>query len=154
MRKVIKLTESDLTRMVRNVVNMINEAYDRRGIFIVLKMLPEPENPFNAEQSRHMSDDRWYRTLRFGGLQNSGTPMYSFVVDTGHPKGDEIHTITDKACIIIQNEKTKRIVTMIYATPGNIKRYWRILDKPFPRDEVFQEIISKAVDNVSNGLNI
>ena len=47
----------------------------------------------------------------------------SFVVDTGHPMGYEVHTVCTNGVIVIANMVTKRVVTYLIARPGQIKRY-------------------------------
>jgi hypothetical protein len=74
-------------------------------------------------------------------------------VDTGHPNGNEIHTITEKAEIIIQNERTKRIVTVLFARPAQVTRYWKNLGTSLPNDETFKMVKKFASLNVERNLN-
>ena len=53
-----------------------------------------------------------------------GNPIRTFKWDKGHPNGPELHTITDTGIIIIQNERTKKLVTTLIARPGQIYRYY------------------------------
>ena len=53
-----------------------------------------------------------------------GKSLNSFIVDTAHPNGNEVHTITDNGIIIIQNERTNRLVTILIARPNQIRRYY------------------------------
>ena len=53
-----------------------------------------------------------------------GNPIKTFRWDKGHPNGPELHTITDTGIIIIQNERTKKLVTTLIARPGQIHRYY------------------------------
>ena len=53
-----------------------------------------------------------------------GNPVRTFRWDKGHPDGPELHTITDTGIIIIRNEITNRLVTMLIARPGQIFRYY------------------------------
>ena len=53
-----------------------------------------------------------------------GQPVRTFRWDKGHPKGPELHTITDNGIIIIRNERTNKLVTTLIARPGQIYRYY------------------------------
>ena len=53
-----------------------------------------------------------------------GNPIRTFRWDKRHPNGPELHTITDTGIIIIQNERTKKLVTTLIARPGQIYRYY------------------------------
>ena len=82
-----------------------------------------------------------------------GDAIYSFIVYTGHKNGNEIHTITEKAFIVIQNEDTGRLVTILAARPGQILRYWRLLDLRVPNDGYFSLILKFAKNNLDRSLN-
>lgn len=79
----------------------------------------------NIINTLHYNNERMQRKSKvielIGGY---GTPLYSFIVDTMHPNGYEIHTITDKGIIIIQNEHTKKLITILIARAPQIKRYF------------------------------
>jgi hypothetical protein len=74
-------------------------------------------------------------------------------VDTGHPNGNEIHTITERAEIIIQNERTKKVVTVLFARPAQVTRYWKLMNKRFPTDENFSLVQRFAKNNLDRNLN-
>ena len=74
-------------------------------------------------------------------------------MDTGHPNGNEIHTITERAEIIIQNERTKKIVTVLFARPAQVKRYWKLLNENTPKDEDFNLVLKFAKSNLDKNLN-
>ena len=78
-----------------------------RQIFRVIRQLPNPFDFSQAKHTTHWNADRSERSEAYN-LRTKGEPVYSFIVDTGHPNGNEIHTITNRAYIIIQNEKTKK----------------------------------------------
>ena len=75
----------------------------------------------------------------------------SFVVDTGHPNGDELHTIFDNGMIIVQNARTGRLVTELIARPGQIKRYWENQGKGIPI-EVYK-IVTVAYNHLQKKWN-
>lgn len=83
-----------------------------------------------------------------------GDAVYSFIVDTGHPNGDEVHTITEKGLIVIQNKESGKLITILAARPGQIKRYWISLGIPFPKkDETFNLILRYAQNYQNTRLN-
>ena len=146
----IILTESDLHRIVRESVNeILAEAFEDHNIFNVLKMLPKPVSPDRDNTTLHWIDRRG----RLIKMNNTGEPLYSFIVDTGHANGYEIHTITEKACILIQNYKTKKLITVLNARPGQILRYWRKLNLEIPDDDDFKLTMRFAQNNKDRGVN-
>ena len=114
----------------------------------VISQYPAPRKIDNLVETFHNLSERNERTANIidviGGY---GKPMYSFLVDTEHPNGYEIHTITDNGIIVIQNERTEKLVTCLIARVGQIKRYF----KDIPAD-VFP-IIKKARQHQVNGYN-
>lgn len=52
-----------------------------------------------------------------------GSPVASFIVDTGHFNGLEVHTILDSGVVVIGNLNSKRLITWLIAREGQIKRY-------------------------------
>ena len=153
MRKMIRLTESELRRIVIGAVSEVIGETFQRSSFNVLSMLGSPKKLSNAEKTGHWND-RSNRVASYNKkAKNVGDSLYSFVVDTKHPNGNEIHTITEKAFIIIQNERTGKVVTILAARPAQITRYWENLGKPIPNDLTFNLVMKFAENNVSRGLN-
>lgn len=62
-----------------------------------------------------------------------GNIVDKFIVDRGHPGGNEIHSVTDTAIIIIQNETTKRLITELIARPEQLRRLYRGIGKEPPK---------------------
>lgn len=116
--------------------------------FNVLSKIPVVDIS-NIINTQHYSSERMQRKSKvielIGGY---GTPLYSFIVDTMHPNGNEIHTITDKGIIIIQNEHTKKLITILIARGQQIKRYFNNI---IPI-EVFK-IINLAEEHQLKGYN-
>ena len=157
MAKII-LTESDLRNVIKKTINkyIIKEGYHRgQGQFFVKGMLSKPSDLTNLETTKHW-DDRSERTnVIYQKVKDAGDPIYSFIVDTGHPHGDEIHTITEKAMIIIQNKNTKKVITLLAARPGQITRYWKLLNMPLPTNDItFKLILRFANNNEDRELNL
>lgn len=72
--------------------------------------------------SKHYTDDRKVREELIKKI-GFGNEIGTFRVDKGHPKGAELHTVTDTGIIIIRNERTHKMVTKLIARPNQIKRY-------------------------------
>jgi hypothetical protein len=76
--------------------------------------------------SRHMSVERQERQAQVMAL---GTPTHlrSYVVDTNHIDGVQLHSLYNTGIIVIASLKFAHIITMFIATPAQIKRYTRDL---------------------------
>ena len=151
-KKTIHINESSLSLF-------IDEGFQRSS-FYVKGMLSTPVDFTDAQTTVHWND-RDSRVGTYLGrmksnvekLKNAGDSKYSFIVDTEHPNGDEIHTITEKGFIVIQNKDSRRIVTILAARPRQITRYWNGLGEPLPTDPSFKLIMKFARANQDRGLN-
>ena len=149
------LNEGQLTEMVVHALEIIMcEAYERNSYFNVIKQLSDVSDFASSLDSLHWSNDRSdRRSIYIEKVRTIGSGVYSFLVDTGHPNGYEIHTITEKGFIVIQNNRTKNIITILAARPGQIKRYWLSLEEAFPKDGDFSLILRFAANHAARGLN-
>lgn len=142
-----------INNLTEKIVKNIFEGFQRgENVFNVISMLPEPVDFSDAISTSHWHNDRNNRSQRYEN-EEKGEGVYSFIVNTGHPNGFEVHTITDKAFIIIQNEQTERLVTILAARPGQIKRYWLRRDEELPNNSIFRTILRNASNNRRMGLN-
>lgn len=105
----------------------------------------------DAITTYHYSKERVERHNRIMSTIGGGKLIASFEVYTAHPNGNEIHNIFDNGVILIQNIRTKRVVTELIARPQQIKRYWEYLYKPIPI-EVYA-ITLKAKEHQIKGYN-
>ena len=154
--KIYRLAENDLHDLVSEAVRLVLEGFQRdSGVFNVKGMLRNPvSRDYMANSTGHMSNDRSGRVeLYREKVRSVGDPAYSFVVNTGHPNGDEVHTITEKAFIVIQNKESGRIVTILAARPNQVKRYWEGLGMKTPSDGDFALIMRFASNNRARGLH-
>lgn len=136
------------------IINILNENDKTKYYFIVEKMLNKPININMNQLTNHFNNDRRNRLeLLNKKTTNIGNPVYSFVVNCGHINGKEIHTITEKGVILIHNIKTKNLVTMLFARPGQIIRYWKALNLVLPNDPIFKLIIKYSKLNKDLGHN-
>lgn len=138
MRQILTLNESQLCNFIKRVVNVILESFEVKGNYPLQTSLPVDR------MTHHASADRRARFERMGDF---GNPVYSFKVNTGHEKGDEIHTITDNAFVVVQNLSSGRIVTAFPGTVNQIYRYWNLRGVEPPHDRLFQDIVNKARSN-------
>lgn len=99
----------------------------------------------------HLANDRQNRLNFVDKNIEEGKYITSFVVDTLHPNGNEIHHIFDNGIIKIENERTRRFITLLIARPQQIYRYWNGLNKVFPQK--YQYVIHKAITHQSKGFN-
>ena len=77
-----------------------------------------------------------------------GTVYDAFICDTGHENGLENHIITDTGLIYIQNNQSKKLITVLVARPGQIRRYYEKLDLVPP-----QELVDIAREHQLAGYN-
>lgn len=152
----IQITEEDIRYMVNECIDkiLLREMRRMTDYFIVEKMLKEPVN-IDMNQITNHFNTRGGRVEKINKKINDfGEPVYSFIVNCGHMNGKEIHTITEKGIIIIQNLKSKNIVTILIARPGQITRYWDGLKRELPQgDERFNLIMRFCKLNQELGHN-
>ena len=78
----------------------------------------------------------------------TGEIVARFTINKGHKRGPEIHSITSTGIIIIQNEKTKKLITKLIARPGQIRRYFKDITPNI------QQIINLAYEHKALGFNV
>lgn len=62
-----------------------------------------------------------------------GYVLISFLVDKHHKNGREIHCITNTGMILIFNEETKVLATILIARPEQIERYYNAISLKTPK---------------------
>ena len=103
----------------------------------------------NLVNTMHNSNERNERTANIiNVLGGYGKPMYSFIVDTNHPNGYEIHTITDNGIIVIQNYNSEKLITCLIARGNQIRRYF---NGCIPIE--IYSVINKANEHQAKGYN-
>lgn len=107
-------------------------------MFIVIRITSE--NATTYTPTLHTSE----RQAREAVVKSlGGKPYKSYIVDTNHPNGLEVHTILTSGVIVIGNLRNRRLVTWLVARPNQLKRYG-IVDN---------ELIQKAYGHTVRGLN-
>ena len=84
--------------------------------------------------SRHYRTKRYLREKfikkHLGG--DDGNIIDGFIVDRGHKRGAEVHSLTDKGIIIIYNYNDGRLITKIIAREAQIRRYYKNTNREKP----------------------
>lgn len=93
-------------------------------------------------QERQTRDDLIQKVIGLGKI------IDTFIVDRRHCNGAEVHSVTDTAIIIIQNQKTQKLVTELIARPGQLRRLYEKRGQQPPK-----WLIKKAYQNNSRGYN-
>lgn len=83
--------------------------------------------------SIHFSTERQGRDAFIQEHIGEGEIIDSFVVDKGHPGGSEIHSVTDTGIIIIQNQKTNKLITKLIARPEQLRKLYHSVSRRVPR---------------------
>ena len=66
-------------------------------------------------------------------LGGDGKVIDSFIVDKGHPMGEEIHKVTDNGLIIILNKNSGKLCTKLLARKNQIKKLYQGAGKQTPK---------------------
>ena len=87
-----------------------------------------------SKVTKHFSEERKGRleNIKKNGI-SIGTPVSAFLCNTGHPNGNEVHTVTNSGLIFIENETTGKLVTVLIARPGQLYRYYHGVNKWVPK---------------------
>lgn len=75
--------------------------------------------------TEHFATERQGRDAFIHDVIGVGNIIDTFVVDRGHVGGAEIHSVTDTAIIIINNQQTNRLITELVARPEQLRRLYR-----------------------------
>ena len=95
--------------------------------------------------SKHWRKDRQTRSRIIAQI-GLGQIVKEVVVDRGHRNGPEAHKITTTGLVIIYNQRTGIMVTVLIARPNQIKRY-------YAENEAPQKIINLAFEHMRAGYN-
>lgn len=95
--------------------------------------------------SRHWKADRQRRSHIIAQI-GLGQVIKEVIVDRGHKNGPEIHKVTTTGLVIIYNQRTLKMVTILIARPNQVKRY-------FNENEAPQDIINLAFEHMKAGYN-
>ena len=74
--------------------------------------------------TEHFATERQGRDAFIHDVIGVGNVIDTFVVDRGHVGGAEIHSVTDTAIIIINNQQTNKLITELVARPAQLRRLY------------------------------
>jgi hypothetical protein len=75
-----------------------------------------------AHLTSHFADERQSRNSLIQQNGGYGKPVAQVMVDKGHPNGPEWHVLTDNAIILVYNVRTRNLITVKFARPGQIRQ--------------------------------
>lgn len=84
--------------------------------------------------SKHYENERNNREKFIEEHLGKGHIIDGFIVDKGHKKGAEVHSITDNGIIIIHNLLSGKLITKLLARPQQIKRYYEHTQREPPEE--------------------
>lgn len=122
-----------------------------RTIFDVICKMNNTISFDYSVKTAHWDYERVERHNKIMTYIGDGKLIASFEVYTAHPNGNEIHNIFDNGVVLIQNIRTKKLITELIARPQQIRRYWEGLRTAMPYQ--YQYIIDKARVHQKNKWN-
>ena len=106
----------------------------------------------SAVKTSHIKNERIERNTLIKYCIKDGILLTSFIVDENDNRGRLIHNIMSNGVIIIQNERTKRIVTQYVARSGQIVRYWKLRGMNIPMQ--YRGLLNIARHHEEMGYNL
>ena len=101
--------------------------------------------------SKHYETHRSEREKFIEENLGKGHIIDGFIVDKGHIKGAEVHSITDNGIIIVHNLTSGKLVTKLLARPQQIKRYYDNTKREPP--EELESVLALAREHTILGYN-
>lgn len=101
--------------------------------------------------SKHYETQRNEREKFIEECLGEGHIIDGFIVDKGHPRGAEVHSITDNGIIIVHNLLSGKLVTKLLARPQQIKRYYQYTGREPPKE--YKKILELARQHQILGYN-
>lgn len=85
-------------------------------------------------ETEHLHSDRRERVRRIARDIGFGHPVRQRLVDTGHAAGLEVHVLTSTGIVLVFNAGSGKLVTVLIARPGQVRRYYEPFGEAVPRD--------------------
>ena len=101
--------------------------------------------------SKHYETQRNEREKFIEEHLGKGHIIDGFIVDKGHPKGAEVHSITDNGIIIVHNLLSGKLVTKLLAREWQIRRYYENTNRKRPPE--YERVVELARLHESLGYN-
>lgn len=106
----------------------------------------------NVMVSSHYKKHRYKREKFINKyIHGDGCIVDGFIVDNGHERGPEVHSITDNGIIIIHNLNSGALISKLIARPQQIKRYYKMTSREPPKE--YRRILELAKWHQSLGYN-
>ena len=86
----------------------------------------------NTTQTIHYAQTKTSRYNLINSVIGWGETVRSFTYDRGHPNGPEIHTVTSTGIIIVRNQRTNKLITLLIARPHQITRLYNLSGESAP----------------------
>lgn len=102
--------------------------------------------------SKHLKYDRLERFKTYLKSVKEFDFISAFIVNKKHKNGLEVHAIDKNGFIVVFNFKSKKIITVISATPYQIERYYKKLNSKM-NDEVLKAIKTSDERNKKYNFN-
>lgn len=91
----------------------------------IINKVDIPQGFYNLEHTLHLDTERMRRFKTYIDTFGCGIVVDAFEVDKGHPNGNEIHVLCNNRLVYIFNKRTERFITILYARPRQLKRYYK-----------------------------
>lgn len=101
--------------------------------------------------SKHYETQRNEREKFIEEHLGEGHIIDGFIIDKGHPKGAEVHSITDNGIIIVHNLLSGKLVTKLLARPHQIIRYYEHTGREPPKE--YERVLELARQHQILGYN-
>lgn len=92
--------------------------------------------------SQHYLNQRNEREKFIEEHLGEGHIIDGFIVDKGHPKGAEVHSLLDNGVIIVHNLMSGKLCTKLIARPQQIRRYYEHTSRELP--EEYEKLLELA----------
>lgn len=108
----------------------------------MFNLIMETVHTGGGNASKHFTRDRQVRRSVVESLIKSenGHIVKSYIVDTGHKNGLEIHDVYSNSVVKIYNYNTNKHITDIIARPNQIKRYGILDAKMLKAAQIHKEL--------------
>lgn len=101
----------------------------------IIKRIDEPKDL--QGETLHLQEERKDRIDTYYNDLGRGDFVSAYIVDKGHENGLEIHVLRSSRLIEIYNNRTRRLITVLYARDNQLKRYFK--EAPMHLFEQFTE---------------
>ena len=108
---------------------------------VMFKVIKEVSYINNTNDITSHHNGRYNRIDKYKELL-SNEYLYSFIVDTNHKNGLEIHSVNVNGLIYIHNRSTNKLITVLHPRPRQLKRYFINNNGGYEIPTIIKELIS------------